>query len=146
MKARLARLLLFVESSPGCTLFFCALLLGVGYGLGHERSVVPSPDWLTPARYRFCLALMAWTALMQPAATQMLAWSATDALVLSLPFFAGVLFAPTLPFNELVAYELAVGKFSAGAVLGVAVCQALLSMLPAFGRSRHSQPSSAFTP
>ncbi len=111
-------------------LMFSAMLFGLAYGLGHERDIVPIPGWFSANLSRFCFALMAWTALMQRSPLQLLAWSVTDFVVLSLPFFAGVMFAPDLPIRELFAYEIVVGKVAAGGVLGVSVCQALMSLFP----------------
>ena len=83
----------FLERHQSLLLFFCAALFGFAWGLTHERSVVPSPHWYTPSLQRFCMILMAWTALMHSDPLQRFFWSLTDCLVLSLPFLAGVLFA-----------------------------------------------------
>lgn len=126
---------------PGLVLFVCATLFGLAYGLGHEREIVPVPYWFSGNMYRFCLALMVWTALMQRTPLQMLAWSVTDFVVLSLPFFAGVLFAPSMQMPNLIAYEIAVGKVAAGGVFGVTVCQALISLF-----FRSDKPESQLIP
>lgn len=120
---------------PSGVLFVCALLFGVGYGLGHERLMVPSPEWLSPMRYRFCLAIMVWTALTQRTPVQMLAWTTTDFAVLSMPFFAGIMFVPNLDLENLLSYQITLGMLSAGALIGVSVCQGVMSLLP------HSVPS-----
>lgn len=130
-----ARASAVLSSHPGTVLFVCALLFGMGYGLGHERELVPMPSWCSESRYRFCLALMAWTALIQRTPVQMLAWSITDFVVLSLPFLAGIVFAPDMEFRSLVAYEIAVGKLAAGGLLGVCVSQAVLSLFPERNKS-----------
>lgn len=122
---------LILDRHRGLVLMFSAMLFGIAYGLGHERDIVPIPGWFSANLSRFCFALMAWTALMQRSSIQLLAWSVTDFVVLSLPFFAGITFAPDLPINELVAYEIVVGKVAAGGVLGVSVCQAVFSLFPA---------------
>lgn len=115
-------------------LMFSAMLFGLAYGLGHERDIVPIPGWFSANLSRFCFALMAWTALMQRSPLQLLAWSVTDFVMLSLPFFAGVMFTPDLQIRELFAYEIVVGKVAAGGVLGVSVCQAVISLFPSAGK------------
>lgn len=73
---------------------------------------------------------MAWTALMHSDPIQRFFWSLTDCLVLSLPFLAGVLFAPSWDMSSLIRYELSLGKIAAGAVFGVAITQGVYSLLP----------------
>jgi len=124
------RLRAVLDRHRGLVLMFCAMLFGIAYGVGHERDIVPIPGWFSANLSRFCFALMAWTALMQRSSLQLLVWSVTDFIVLSLPFFAGVMFAPDLQIRELFAYEVVVGKFAAGGVLGVSVCQAVYSLFP----------------
>lgn len=124
------RFAVFLERHQSLLLFFCAALFGFAWGLTHERSVVPSPHWYTPSLQRFCMILMAWTALMHSDPLQRFFWSLTDCLVLSLPFLAGVLFAPAWDISSLIRYELSLGKIAAGAVFGVAITQGAYSLLP----------------
>ncbi len=111
-------------------LVFCAMLFGVAYGLGYERGLVPTPGWYTPSLHRFCLILMAWTALMHSDPVQRLVWSVTDFVALTLHFFAGSVLVPTLPLPYLVEYWVALGKIAAAACFGVAVTQGIYSLLP----------------
>ena len=132
----------FLERHQSLLLFFCAALFGFAWGLTHERSVVPSPHWYTSSLQRFCMVLMAWTALMHSDPIQRFFWSLTDCLVLSLPFLAGVLFAPAWDISHLILYEVSLGKIAAGAVFGVAITQGAYSLLPDW-RARWEQRAAA---
>lgn len=120
----------FLDRHPSLLLFLCATLFGFAWGLSNERAVVPSPFWFTASLQRFCMILMIWTALMHSDPLQRFFWSLTDCVVLSLPFVAGVFFAPTSDIVSLISYELTLGKLSAGAVFGVAITQGAYSLLP----------------
>ena len=84
-------------------LMSCAMLFWPAYGLGHEIDMAPIPRWCSGNISRFCFALMDWTALMQRSPLQLLAWSVAVFVVISLPFFAGVMFVPSWDEAELIA-------------------------------------------
>lgn len=111
-------------------LMFCSALFGVAWGLGHERDLIPNPWWFTPALQRFCLILMAWTALLHSDPLQRLFWTITDFVALTAPFICGLVLVPEMELPNLINYWVWLGKVSAAAVFGVAVTQAVYSLLP----------------
>ena len=123
----------FLSRHDGALLVFCGALFGLAWGLGNETELVPSPWWFSPALQRFCLLLMGWTALFHADPLQRLFWSVTDFVALTLPFFAGMTFVPDMDLNAIIDYWLKVGKISAGVVFGVAITQAVYSLLPGWG-------------
>ena len=142
---RIARATAFLSRHDALLLLFCSVLFGLAYGLTHERNVVPIPPWYTESLHRFCLLLMMWTALMHSDPLQRLIWSITDCLVLSSPFIAGVAFPVASDVSSLIAYELALGKISAGATFGVAITQGVYSLLPGWRARREKSQSTAGT-
>ena len=111
-------------------LMFCSALFGVAWGLNHERGLIPNPWWFTPALERFCLVLMGWTALLHADPLQKLFWSVTDFAAITLPYFAGVLWVPAIDLPVLISYWVSLGKVASAVVFGVAVTQAIYSLLP----------------
>ena len=120
-------------------LVFCSALFGMAWGLGHERDLIPAPWWFTPALQRFCLILMAWTALLHADPLQRLFWSITDFVALTIPYFAGILLVPQMDLPALIDFWVWLGKVSAAAVFGVAVTQAVYSLLPGWWASWESR-------
>lgn len=120
----------FLAKHDIALLLFCSALFGFAWGLGHANGLVPSPWWFTPSIYRFCIVLMIWTALLNADPLQRLLWTATDFVALTLPYTAGQLFVPDMPLSSVIDYWLTLGKVSGAAVFGVAVTQAVYSLLP----------------
>ena len=120
----------FLDRHETAILVLCGVLFGLGWGLSHERAVVPTPLWYTNNLHRFCIVLMGWTALLHSDPLQRLFWSVTDWLALTSPYFVGILLAPERPMVELIAYEITLGNLSAGATLGVTLTQGICSLLP----------------
>lgn len=120
----------FLARHDALLLVFCAMLFGIAYGLGHERGLVPVPHWYSPSLHRFCILLMAWTALLHSDPLQKLIWSMTDFVVLTLHFFAGYVFVPDLAMPNLIDYWIALSKVAAAASFGVAITQGVYSLLP----------------
>lgn len=116
-------------------LVICSALFGMAWGLGHERGLVPNPWWFTPALQRFCLILMAWTALLHSDPLQRLFWSLTDFVALTLPYVAGMVLVPQMELPTLINFWVWLGKVSAAAVFGVSVTQAVYSLLPGWRAS-----------
>ncbi len=120
----------FLERHDTLLLMFCSALFGLAWGLGYERGLIPNPWWFTPSLQRFCLILMGWTALLHSDPIQRLFWSITDFVALTLPFFAGLVFVPQMALPALIDYWVLLGKVSAAAVFGIAITQAIYSLLP----------------
>lgn len=120
----------FLARHDALLLFFCSLLFGIAFGLGHERGLVPVPPWYTASLHRFCILLMGWTALMHSDPLQKLIWSVTDFVALTLHFFAGSMFVPQLPLPDLINYWVSLGKVAAAASFGIAITQGVYSLLP----------------
>lgn len=133
----------FLARHDVALLMFCSALFGMAWGLGHERDLVPNPWWFTPALQRFCLILMAWTALLHADPLQRLFWSITDFVALTLPYFAGILLVPYMELPALIDFWVWLGKVSAAAVFGVAVTQAVYSLLPGWWANRESRKITA---
>lgn len=120
----------FLSRHDTLLLMFCAALFGMAWGLSHEHGLVPIPHWYTPGLHRFCLLLMGWTALLHADPLQRLFWTITDCVALSLPFLAGTAFVPDLDFPSLINYWVMLGKVASAATFGIAVTQAVYSLLP----------------
>ena len=120
----------FLARHDALLLFFCSLLFGIAFGLGYERGLVPVPPWYTGSLHRFCILLMGWTALMHADPLQKLIWSVTDFVALTLHFFAGSMFVPSLPLPDLINYWVSLGKIAAAASFGIAITQGVYSLLP----------------
>lgn len=133
----------FLDRHEVALLVFCSALFGMAWGLGHERDLIPSPWWFTPALQRFCLILMAWTALLHADPLQKLFWSITDFVALTLPYFAGILLVPNMELPALIDFWVWLGKVSAAAVFGVAVTQAVYSLLPGWWANWESRKNTA---
>ena len=73
---------------------------------------------------------MGWTALMHADPLQKLIWSVTDFVALTLHFFAGSMFVPSLPLPDLINYWVSLGKIAAAASFGIAITQGVYSLLP----------------
>lgn len=132
----------FLARHDVALLVFCSALFGMAWGLGHERDLIPAPWWFTPALQRFCLTLMAWTALLHADPLQRLFWSITDFVALTIPYFAGFQLVPHMDLPALIDFWVWLGKVSAASVFGVAVTQAVYSLLPGWRVSweRRGQP------
>lgn len=120
----------FLARHDALLLLVCAMLFGIAYGLGHEHGLVPVPHWYSPSLHRFCILLMAWTALLHSDPLQKLIWSITDFVVLTIHFFAGYIFVPNLAMPNVIDYWIVLGKVGAAASFGVAVTQGVYSLLP----------------
>ena len=133
----------FLDRHGVALLVFCSALFGMAWGLGHERDLIPAPWWFTPALQRFCLILMAWTALLHADPLQKLFWSITDFVALTLPYFAGILLVPNMELPSLIDFWVWLGKVSAAAVFGVAMTQAVYSLLPGWWANWESRKDTA---
>ena len=134
------RFVSFLYGHDGLALFFCALIFGLAWGLGNEAELVPSPWWFSPALQRFCVILMGWTALLHADPLQRLFWSVTDAIAISLPYLAGVVFLPQMEMTIAIDYWLKLGKVSAAAIFGIAVTQAVYSLMPDWRNTPTTRP------
>lgn len=138
----------FLARHDVALLMFCSALFGMAWGFGHGSSLVPNPWWFTPTLQRFCLILMAWTALLHSDPLQRLFWSLTDFVALTLPYFAGIVLVPQMELPTLITFWVWLGKVSAAAVFGISVTQAVYSLLPGWWSSWESrkQPPSDTVP